>query len=93
MSEPIKGCDCIQKTAAQLRSKLLASADHFETFAPKGATGLERVDATNMALMFSSGRWALNIPFTVQWIGVKKETSVPIIASHCPFCGKAFPTA
>lgn len=93
--EPIKEqpCNCLRETGERLKEKLAPGEDHLKHFAPKGATAAESVHAENMVLAFtSSGQWRLQIPYRVNWVGSKKrQTSINIMASHCPFCGKQLP--
>lgn len=86
-----KGCDCIKDLESKLAEKL-SNPETNKEFAPRKGV-FKRVVATNIALMLRRGKWALNIPFTVVWdVGAKrKEKTIHIAASHCPFCGKEIP--
>lgn len=90
---PAQPCNCLRETGERLKEKLAPGEDHFKHFSPKGATSVDSVHAENLVLAFTSGQWRLQIPYTVTWIGSKKrQTSINIIASHCPFCGTALPS-
>ena len=43
------------------------------------------------ALMFSSGTYQASGEVEATLEGGKKPVKIPIIYSHCPFCGKAYP--
>lgn len=86
-----KPCNCIHETGERLKEKLKPGEDHFKHFSPKGASSVESIHAENLVLAWTSGQWRLQIPYAVRWAGSKKpKTSINIMASHCPFCGKAF---
>lgn len=83
-------CTCIEDTEAQMREKI--DAGGLNDLIPKGGT-LKSMRAKNMAFMFSSGDFSLNIPFEAEFTfanGKTKTKDIRMIASHCPFCGKAF---
>ena len=82
-------CKCIEETEGQLREKL-ASGELAE-LKPKNATDLRYLTAKNMALMWRTGRSQLNVPFEATWTlanGKTKDTTINMLASHCPFCGR-----
>lgn len=83
-------CNCIEKTKERLKTRILEP----DMNPPKGAK-LNRVLCQNMALMLSAAECGLSIPFTAVWDTTSKsgeakakETTIRMIASHCPFCGK-----
>lgn len=87
-----KSCTCINDTGERLKEKLAPGTDHFKHFSPRGATEVESIHAENLVLAWISGQWRLQVPYHVNWKDSKKrQTSINIMASHCPFCGKAFP--
>lgn len=87
-----QGCRCIEETVAQIKDRLQEGGALSSTnWRPRNATELRYVGARHMALMLREGRCKLNIPFEATWIlanGKTKEISIPVIASHCPFCGR-----
>lgn len=58
---------------------------------PKGGT-LQSVRCRNLALIFTGEDTGtkLSIPFAANWLvnGKLKVKDIPVLASHCPFCGK-----
>lgn len=81
-------CDCIKDLETRLRDKL-SGPDEMGKLKPKGGV-LKYLMPAHMALLFDSGKTALQIPFEATWElpnGKRKEINVPILASHCPFCG------
>jgi hypothetical protein len=85
-------CNCIKNTEKELRG-LLNKPD-----AEKPKDGeLKSISCKSMFLMFDTGKSALSIPFAADWrwktrAGQDKRTekTIPVIASHCPFCGEKF---
>lgn len=83
-------CKCIEETEVQLREKL---ADGLSGIKPSKDASLQSLFAANSAFAFMAGKNILNIPFTATWTmqsGKTKETTINMIASHCPFCGESF---
>lgn len=89
-------CTCLRETADKLKEKLVSKED-LRDLRPANAESLDSVNAQNMAIMFSSGKWILQIPFKTVWntrtkkgITGMRDKTVYVTASHCPFCGKEF---
>jgi hypothetical protein len=82
------GCKCIAETETQLREKLDGDLAKMK---PAKDAKMKSLMPKNGAILWSTGRWILSIPFEATWTlpnGKQKETTVNMIASHCPFCGR-----
>jgi hypothetical protein len=82
-------CDCISETCEQIKPKVIEK----EMKPPKGAQLLS-VGCKNQVLTLGGGKGSikLDIPFRANWLlpnGRTKETTVHVLASYCPLCGKA----
>lgn len=79
-------CPCLTKDEERLKIRVQEP-----DFKPAKAESLLSVSLQNVLLSFSHGSTVLGIPYIIRWKlqnGKEKEQIVPIIASHCPFCGK-----
>lgn len=82
-------CKCIKDLEARITDRLNLKDDLPPSIKPKGAK-LRHLNASNTALMIDGWKYKLNIPFTAHWTlpsGKSKDTTISVIASHCPFCG------
>lgn len=78
-------CDCITTTQMKLHERLDTG-----TVKLKGkAASVLRVRLANRLLLADSLQDSISIPFHVYVEGKKKPIELPVIASYCPFCGKA----
>lgn len=75
-------CNCIADDEKRLEQRVIEA----DMNPPKGKP-LKRVHAANMAFILSCGESRLQIPFSCEWDGQKKETTVYITAPYCPMCG------
>lgn len=91
-------CECLKETAARLREKI--GAGDLSELSPKNGSKLLFLMENNWVLIFRTGKTRLNIPFAATWKlppdkagKVKnKDTTINVLASHCPFCGEAVET-
>ena len=81
-------CDCIADLEKRLTEKL-KSGDDLAFGRPRGGK-FKSVHCSAFVFRLTAGG-SLQIPFGITWeygIGGHKTTSLPVMASHCPFCGK-----
>jgi len=77
-------CNCFKETEDKLKERVMQP----DANPPKGGT-VTSVACSNMALFLRAGKCGYNVPFSIHWTGSKKkETTVNVKASFCPFCGK-----
>lgn len=87
-------CNCLKQTETELRKKI--EAGELSDLVPKKGAKLRFLMPKNGALLVRAGRTILNIPYEATWDMPEgsrkktKDTQINMIASHCPFCGKAF---
>lgn len=82
-------CNCIKELQDRLTAKMTSDEPDIDPrWKPKNGK-LDHVQCQNMALMMLDFKSKLSVPFTAHWkVGEKrKETTIKVTASHCPFCG------
>lgn len=83
-------CKCIEETEPQFREKIEGDLSSIK---PRKDAVLESFSPENYGLLLRTGKHRLSIAFTAHWKlanGKTKDTTVNMIASHCPFCGLEF---
>jgi hypothetical protein len=83
-------CKCIEETIDRLKTKL-TEAGAPGKFRPKNAESIRFCVPKNGGINFTTGKTQLMIPFSVTWTvpgkTLGKDIEVPVLATHCPFCG------
>lgn len=90
-------CDCIIDTEKRLKKHLGDSSQSFpEKMRPKKAVPGEPASVVERTAAFRFGEKKTtiihNVVFLARWNmenGKRKETSINVIMSYCPFCGQS----
>lgn len=92
-------CNCIKETEKRLKAHLGDVSQKFsEKRRPKKAVKGPPESVIERTTAFRLGETKMtiihNVVFMARWTlenGKSKETSINVIMSHCPFCGKELP--
>ena len=78
-------CDCIKKEKEKLKNRI-------KDFPEYANLDVDYISCDNAVLLLGPCHKGIAIPFTIYHkpVGKKKKTTVNIIATYCPWCGKRY---